>query len=116
VEELHNVCFEPDGWPGHGTCVTLLIPECELQVAAPAANGEPVTMINRPQHNRKVKAWLRTACEIATAERAFFTISCDTAEQAAHAAKRAGRLLPRHRRAALERMYDPAPRARGGLS
>jgi hypothetical protein len=43
-------------------------------------------------------------------------LSCDTAEQAERAAKVAARWLPQHRRVALERMYEAASRARGGLS
>jgi hypothetical protein len=116
VEEVHAVCFEPEGWPGTGPTIALGIPECELQLCFRAADGEPVVTINRPQRNLSVKRWLRTACEMATEHRCFLILNCDTAEQAAVAARKATRLLPHHRRAALERMYDPASRVRGGLT
>jgi hypothetical protein len=38
------------------------------------------------------------------------------AEQAAHVAKKAARWLPGYQRVALERMYDPATRARDNLN
>ena len=124
VEELHNVCFEPINWPGKGTVVSLLVPECELQVVVPSAGEEryqshaasPVAYVNRPQVNHNVKYWIRLACELATKQRAFLTFSCNTAEQAERAARRAAQLLPRHYRAALERLIDPKSRARGKLS
>src|SRR5262249_20906135 len=116
VEELHNVAFEPRGWPGHGTTISLSIPECELQYVFLAANGDPVAMINRPQNNKSQKHWLRYACRVATEERAYLFLSCDTAEQAEQAAKAAGRRLPHHHRAALERLYEPNTRARERLS
>jgi hypothetical protein len=116
VEELHQVCFEPNGWPGKGEVVTLLIPECEMQTVWTAADGEPVALVNRPQKNRSVKYWLRSACKEATAKKAFLVFSCDTVEQAQRIAKRALKLLPHHRRMALERMFDPPGRNRRGLS
>ncbi len=116
VEELHNVCFEPNGWPGRGDTLALLIPECELQSVWAAADGEPVALVNRPQKNKSIGYWLRRACETATSKKAFITFSCDTAEQARWVANRAAKLLPNHRRMALERVFDPAGRARGGLS
>jgi hypothetical protein len=30
VEEVHQCWFTPEGWPGKGPAVRLLIPECEL--------------------------------------------------------------------------------------
>jgi hypothetical protein len=80
------------------------------------ADGEPATMVNRPQHNLKIKYWLRFACEMATKQELFMFFSCDTIEQAERVAKQAAKRLPRHRRVALERMYDPQSRARGNLS
>ena len=55
VEEVHNVCFEPDGWPGKGPCIGLGIPECEFQYCVIGADGEPAAMVNRPQRNQKLK-------------------------------------------------------------
>ena len=50
-------------------------------------------------------------CSMATEQKACLIIGCDTSVQAEHAAKTAARLLPRHRRAVLERMKEPtAPR------
>ena len=116
VEEIHTVCFEPDGWPGKGPCIGLGVPECELQYCMIGADGEPVAMINRPQRNLKLKYWLRYVCEMATKERSFVIFSCDTIEQAERVAKQAAKRLPRHQRIALERMYDPQSRARDNLS
>jgi hypothetical protein len=116
VEELHDVWFTPKGWPGKGPAVSLLIPECEMQVVVLAADGQPVAVVNRPKINKKVKWWLHTVCEIAREMGASVSLACDTAEQAERAAKMAGKLLPGHERAALERMYDASARARTNLS
>ncbi len=116
VEELHNVYFEPDGWPGKGDVVALLIPECELHVTWVAADGVPVPIVFRPGKDRSVGYWIRQVCKNATADRAFVIFSCDTAEQAQRAAKRAAKLLPNHRRMSLERMFGAASRSRGKLS
>jgi hypothetical protein len=114
VEQIHDVYFEPTGWPGKGPVVSLGIPECELMLAY---GDEPAVIVNRPQRNLNVKYWTRFACEKAIKSRALLILGCDTAEQAAIAAKRAARLLPHHRRAALERVLgDPAFRARENLS
>jgi hypothetical protein len=116
VEEVHDVWFVPNGWPGKGPAVSLLVPECELQFVAIGSDGEPVTLINRPQVNKNVRRWLRYACKIATAHRACLFVACDTADEAERAAKRATKWLPNHQRAALERMYDTASRVREKLS
>ncbi len=119
VEEIHTVCFEPVGWPGKGACVGLGIPECEMHYVYPPPIGDdggPLVVVNRPRLNRKVKHWLRHVCKCATADRAFVILSCDTAEQAASAAKMAAKWLPHHRRSALERLYDASSRARDKLS
>jgi hypothetical protein len=116
VEELHSVLFLPKDWPGKGAVVTLGIPECELQCCFIGEDGEPVAFINRPQINRSVKSWIRGACEVATDYKAAITFSCDTPEQAAQAAKRAGKLLPGYERVALERMYDANTRSRSDLN
>jgi hypothetical protein len=73
-------------------------------------------MINQPQFNRKVKGWIRAACRTATEYRACITFSCDTAEQAKRAARMAGKLLPNHTRAAIERIYSADSRATSRLS
>lgn len=116
VVELHSAWWVPPQWPGSGAVVGLSIPECELQVVFPdRGDGEPVVVINRPR-NRRVKAWLRCACEQAVKYRACLHISADTAEQIELAARRVARLLPRYERAALERMYDSATRVKEKLS
>ena len=115
VEELHSVWFTPPGWPGKVTTVGLGIPECELQVVWLDGKGEPIAMINQPQQNRSLKGWLRTACGIAKEQQAVLYLSCDTPEQAEHAAKLAARLLPGYRRIALERMAEAASRTDEGL-
>jgi hypothetical protein len=116
VNELHTVCFEPPGWPGKGTVLALGIPECELQFMFPAADGQPVAMINRPQKNKSIKGWLRFVCKEAAQHNAFLILSCDTAEQAAVAANQVTKFLPHYRRVALERMYDAKSRVHGNLS
>jgi hypothetical protein len=55
VEELHDVCFLPRGWPGKGPTVSLGIPECELQYCLVAGGGTLVTTVNRPTGNLSVK-------------------------------------------------------------
>jgi hypothetical protein len=116
-EELHTAAFMPNDWPGKGgTIIGLGVPECELQVAWLEADREPVAVVNRPSNNRRLKYWMRFACEIATERRAWLILTCNTSKQADHAAKLATRRLPDHQRVALERMYDPAARVRGNLS
>jgi hypothetical protein len=116
VEEAHNVWFTPKGWTGKGTTLCLLIPQCELQFCEIDCNGDPLVIINRPQINKNVKSWLRYACSWARDAKYCLIIACDTAEQAARAAKLGTKLLPRHERAALERFADPGARARGNLN
>ena len=116
VEEVHTVCFEPDGWPGKGPCIGLGIPECEFQYCLIGADGDAAAFVNRPQRNQKLKYWLRLVCEMATKERTFVIFSCDTVDQAKLVARLAAKRLPRHQRVALERMYDAQSRARGNLS
>jgi hypothetical protein len=115
VEEVHTVWFTPPGWPGKGAVVGLGIPECELQVVWLDADEQPVAMVNRPQQNRRLKGWIRTACDIAKEWKAVLTLTCDTPEQAELAAKRAARLLPGYRRVALERMAKTVSRTDEGL-
>jgi hypothetical protein len=66
VEELHTVWFTPKGWPGKGTTISLLIPECEMHCSMLDRNGELLHIINCPPTNRNVKRWLRYVCELAT--------------------------------------------------
>lgn len=115
VEEAHDAYFEPAVWGEQRPVVALLIPECELQFIQ-LTNGEPITFMNRPVHNKKIKYWLRFACELATEHMAFITICCNTAEDTERAAKRAAKLLPKHQRVAAERMYQPSSRERANLS
>jgi hypothetical protein len=75
-----------------------------------------LAVVNRPQKNKNVRHWLRHACKIATDDDCSISFSCDTSQQADQAAKIASQLLPNHRRAAIERMYDPATRTLRGLS
>jgi len=110
VPELHAVCFAPVGWPGEGPTIALGIPECEMQYCRVGADGEPVMVVNRPQTNKNVHHWLDTVCDVASEERLFVMLHCDTPQQAKKAAKYATRKLPQHRRVALERMYDPQTR------
>jgi hypothetical protein len=116
VGELHQACFEPPQWPGKGPGVSLLIPECEMQFTFIAEDGEPATVVNRPEHNKDVKAWTIATCREAAENNAFLMLSCDTPEQVEVGARRIKKLLPRYRRVALERMYDPKTRASGALS
>ena len=111
VEELHNVWFTPKEWPGKGPVASLLIPECEMHFCMLGPDGAPVTFVNRPKANTKVKSWVRTVCEFANERGA-----ADTAEQAELVARMAAKLLPNHQRAALERMYEAHSRRMGGLN
>lgn len=115
VAELHVVYFLPNDWPGAGPTIGLQIPECKMQCVALAPDGMPLIMLKEPQ-DKNIKKWLRAACEMAAEQTACLIISCDTNEQATRAAKVATRLLPKHRRAAPERMDNPATRCRSGLN
>jgi hypothetical protein len=116
VAEFHSVWLVPIGWPGKGPAVTLLIPECELQLVKIGDDGEPLAFINRPQANKNVKHWLRYACGTAHEMGAALSLGCDSAEQAERGARLAGRLLPKHERIALERIYRGDTRCRSGLN
>jgi hypothetical protein len=115
VEELHTVYFLPDDWPGKGPTISLLLPECELQCVTAGTDGIPLVMVNRPR-NKKIKYWLRIASKMAAEQNTCLIIGCDTSAEAERAAKIATRLLPKHQRAALERMEDPTARSRSRLS
>jgi hypothetical protein len=110
VGDIHFAWFVPDGWPGQGPVVALLIPECELQVMVLGQDGEPVATVNRPQQNKNVKSWLRTTCEIAIEQNAALHLSCDTREQVESAVKRATKHLRGYRRMSLERLYQAEDR------
>jgi hypothetical protein len=116
VEELHSVHFAPKGWPGAGPTIVLGIPECEMHLCQLDKNGEPVVFINRPQVNKSIKSWMRTACSMAREDRLLFILSCDTADQAIRAAKLAAKLLPNHERVANERMEQAEARGRMNLN
>jgi len=116
VEELHHAWFTPKGWPGKGSAVSLMIPECELQIVVSADDGEPLAIVNRPTINRNIKGWVRKACDTARTMGASVGFCCDTAAQVEHAAKLASKLLPTHERTALERMYSASTRARASLN
>jgi hypothetical protein len=112
--EAHSLWFVPQNCPAPPrNVIAFLIPECEMQFVVPA---RPTVFINRPRANRNVKCWLRYACEEATYQNAVLIVTCDTAEQAERAAKLAIKLLPDHERAAIERIYEEAARARTVLS
>lgn len=115
VAELHVAYFVPDDWLGAGPVIGLQIPECKMMCVSLAPDGTPLAMINEPQ-NKNIKKWLRGACEMAAEQKACLILSCDTNEQAERAAKKATRLLPKHERASMERMEDPATRCRSGLN
>jgi hypothetical protein len=110
VAELHSVAFEPLQWNADHVVAVLGLPECELCIAT--RGDDPLVVINRPSANPNIKYWTKYACALATDKMAFLSFTCDTAEQAEQAAKRAVKLLPRHQRIALERVYDVAARER----
>jgi hypothetical protein len=119
VEEVHSVWFMPEDWhPGMGAkTVTLLIPECELQLVEVMPDGEPICIINRPRNDHRIKRWVRDACALAAERNGCLSLGCDTAEQAEHAARRASKWLPKnYSHVALERMYDPESRIKEKLS
>ena len=103
VEALHTVWFEPDNWPGTGPTVFLQIPEGKIFSTSLTSNVVPIVLIHPPQ---KIKYALRKACSMAAEEKACLILHCDTPDQAERAAKKAARLLPRHKRAAVKRIYD----------
>jgi hypothetical protein len=117
VEELHDVCFVPMGWPGKGPTIGLGIPECETMFTILAKDGTPITEINRPPTNHDVKRWTRMVCKTALGiVDCCVMFNCDTVEQAEQAARRATKWLPGYKRMPLERMYRAETRADGGLN
>jgi len=116
VEKIHAAMLAPPAWPGRGPVVGLSIPECELQIVLIAASDKPAAIVNRPQVNRNIMRWLRSACDMAIEYDAALVVSADTAEQAERAAKSAGRRLPKYERVALERVYAGNTRMKENLS
>jgi len=109
LADLHSVWFLPLDFPGYGPVVTLGIPECEL-IRTDVVDGLPYSVVNRTKVNRRIKYWVRLACELARDTGSVASFICDTAEQAAHAARMAAKLLPNYERVALERMHNPETR------
>jgi hypothetical protein len=105
----HGAWFVPRKCPPPPrNTIALLIPECELQFNVP---GVETVFVNRPRENRNVRAWLKHACREASDHGAILIVACDTAEQTERAAKLASKLLPKHERAAIERIYEEQARA-----
>ena len=97
--------------------ITLLLPECELQLVEVMPDGEPLGIISRCKEDFDIKRWTRNAVEIAVERKAALSFGCDTVEQAEQASRRAIKWLPKqYQRVALERMYSPESRIRSKLS
>lgn len=110
IDAVHGAWFVPRGkCPPPRNVVTLLIPECETQHIFPGVG----TVVNRPKENKNVRTWLKYACREASDRGAVLIVACDTPDQVERAAKMAGKLLPKHDRTALERIYEE--QARTGL-
>ena len=115
VEELHCAWLLPPGFPGRGPVVSLSLPECRLQYMPDIETGVLILwMFDRPR--RPVARSIKDACKVATEANACLFILADTAEQIEPAVRLATKRLPHHERAALERMADPATRARERLN
>jgi hypothetical protein len=111
--ETHSAWFLPRKCPAAPrNVIAFLIPECEMQFVVP---GVDIVFVNRPQENRNVKHWLKYACREASDQGAILIVTCDSAEQAERAARLASKLLPKHERAAIERIYEEQARTRVGL-
>jgi hypothetical protein len=102
---IHQAWFIPNGWPGAGTTVNILLPECEFQVCWKTDDGRTAAAINRPQNNKSQIYWIKFACREAVSRKASIFLSCDTPEQVAKAVKIAARHLPNYKRMPLERVY-----------
>jgi hypothetical protein len=116
VEELHCAWLLPRGFPGKGPVVSLSIPECEMKYMPDIeiAGVQVLWMFGRPRP--RVAHSIKDACKVATEANACLFILADSAEQLEPAVRLATKRLPHHQRAALERMADPATRARNRLS
>jgi hypothetical protein len=106
INAVHGAWFVPRKCPPPPrNTIAFLIPECELQIVAPGV----ATLVNRPKQNKNVKQWLKHACREASDRGAILIVACDTPDQVERAARMASKLLPKHERAALERIYsEPA--------
>jgi hypothetical protein len=102
---LHQVWFWPNGWPGTGKTICLLLPECHLYSRMIDADGKPVTIVNKPESNKDVAYWIRSSCKQAMAGGAAIVFGCDTAEQAEQAAEQAAKWLSGYQRVPIERVY-----------
>ena len=116
VEELHCAWLLPRDFPGKGSVVSLSLPELQMKfMPGIEIAGMPVLWVfDRPRPS--VAHSIKDACKVATEENACLFIIADTAEQLEPAVRLATRRLPHHERGALERMADPAARARTRLS
>ena len=116
VEELHCAWLLPPGFPGKGPVVSLSIPECEMKYmpGIAIAGVQVLWMFDRPR--RTVAHSIKDACRVATEENACLFILADNADQLEPAVRLATKRLPHHERAALERIADPAARARERLN
>jgi hypothetical protein len=101
-DDVHAAAFLPKDWPGHGSVVTVLIPECILL----GPDNAPSNV--RPPPSGDVDCWLRSIFEEGEYERAAIFFLCITTEQAGDAARTAAPLSPSHERIALERVYAKA--------
>ena len=111
IEETHVACFEPPNWQGKGALVTFIVPECETQFIVPGFGP----IIARPLGSANVKRMTRSACDLVAETDALLIFAGDTAEQVETGTRRVTRRLPRWRRVALERMYEPQSRVRDRL-
>jgi hypothetical protein len=109
-DDVHAAAFLPKDWPGHGSVVIVLIPECIL------LGPDNVPLNVRPPPSGDVACWLRSIFEEGEYERAAINFICSTPEQAENAARTAAPLLPSHERIALERVYGGNNCARTKLS
>ena len=116
VEELHCAWLLPRGFPGKGPVVSLSLPECQLKfMPGIEIAGVPVLWVFDPPRPSFALS-IKDACRLATEENACLFIIADTAAQLEPAVRLAAKRLPHHQRAALERMADPATRARERLN
>src|SRR5262245_40060748 len=83
VEECHEVCFEPPTWGSDRPQVSLLIPECQVQLCR-LIGGVPHVVVNHasPNDPKPIKWWIRGVCEIAVESHAWLSFACDTKDDA----------------------------------
>jgi hypothetical protein len=114
--EAHFAHFAPPGWPGEGSAVSLLIPECELQVVVIGPDDRLWAMKNEPGENRDVVYWIGAACWEARFQKAVLTVACDTEGQVLGAIRIIEGLLPRYERIPNERFWGGDTRLASKLS